>query len=61
MTGSRPDQVCDPALDAAAEATPKATGVQQFPFAGLHGLFIVAHADDEVLAAGARSHTGALR
>jgi LmbE family N-acetylglucosaminyl deacetylase len=53
MTGSRPDQVCDPISDPTAEVTPKVTGVQQFPFARLHALFIVAHADDEVLAAGA--------
>jgi LmbE family N-acetylglucosaminyl deacetylase len=49
MTDPRPDPVCDPAPDPTA-TTPVG---QQFRFAGLHALFIVAHADDEVLAAGA--------
>ncbi len=54
MTGPRPDQVCDSAPDPTPKAAPKAAGTQEFPFAGLHALFIVAHADDEVLAAGAQ-------
>lgn len=49
MTDARPDPVCDPAP--CPTANPPAE--QQFRFAGLHALFIVAHADDEVLAAGA--------
>jgi N-acetylglucosamine malate deacetylase 2 len=53
MTGPRPDQIYDQVRDPTAAAPAKASGVQQFPFAGLHALLIVAHADDEVLAAGA--------
>jgi LmbE family N-acetylglucosaminyl deacetylase len=49
MTDARPDPAADPT------ANPPVG--QQFRFAGLHALFIVAHADDEVLAAGA--HLGA--
>jgi N-acetylglucosamine malate deacetylase 2 len=54
MTGPRPDPVCDPAPGPTANTIPKANGVQPFRFAGRHALFIVAHADDEVLAAGAQ-------
>jgi len=54
MTGPRPDQVCDPVQDPTAKPIRRAAGMQEFPFAGLHALFIVAHADDEVLAAGAQ-------
>jgi len=49
MMDARPDPVRDPDPDPTAN-TPAG---QQFRFAGLHALFIVAHAVDEVLAAGA--------
>lgn len=55
MTSSRPDPLCDPT----PERTDDVTAAQPFPFARLHALFIVAHADDEVLAAGA--HLGSFR
>ncbi len=51
MTGPRPDPAPDPT---ATTPVGQALGGQQFRFAGLHALFIVAHADDEVLAAGAQ-------